>query len=112
MTQQELYQALKSLGLPVTYSHWVEGDPNNPPPPPPYLAYRYAYSSDIMADNQNYVGRGNWQVELYSENKDLANEAKIEALFKSLRLPFTKVETWLASEGLRQVIYEVQLIGG
>jgi hypothetical protein len=108
MTQQELYQALQTTGLPLAYSHFPEGSA----PTPPYIVYLYTYSSDIMADNHNYVGRGNWQVELYSKSKDLANEKKVQDLLKSLRLPYRKTEAWLASEKLRQVVYEVQLIGG
>jgi hypothetical protein len=108
MTQQELYQALQTTGLPLAYSHFPEGSA----PTPPYIVYLHAYSSDIMADNHNYVGRGNWQVELYSKTKDLVSEKKVEDLLKSLRLPYRKTETYLESEKLRQVIYEVQLIGG
>lgn len=108
MTQQELYQALQTTGLPLAYSHF----PESSAPTPPYIVYLYTYSSDIMADNHNYVGRGNWQVELYSKTEDLVSEKKVQDLLKSLRLPYRKTEAWLASEGLRQVIYEVQLIGG
>lgn len=112
MTQQELYQALLTLGLPVAYSHFAEGGPSSPPPSPPYIIYLYTNSADVMADNQNYVERGNWQIELYSKTKDLVSEGKIEALLKSLRLPYRKFETFIESERLRQVIYEVQLLEG
>lgn len=108
MTTAELYTQLLTLKLPVAYSHFPADDA----PQPPYIVYLHAYSSDMMADNQNYVGIGNYQVELYSRNKDTANEAALEALFKSNRLPYRKTEAWLASEGLRQVVYEIQLIGG
>jgi hypothetical protein len=108
MTQQELYQALQTLGLPVAYSHFPEDEA----PQPPYLVYLHAYSGDVMADNQNYVERSNWQVELYSESKDLVSEKKVQDLLKYLRLPYRKTETYLTSEKMRQVVYEVQLIGG
>jgi hypothetical protein len=111
MTQGELYQALLTLALPVAYHSFPAGDPAHPPPSPPYIVYLYAYSSDIMADNRNYAGRGNWQIELYTKSKDPASEKKVQDLLKSLRLPYRKTETYLESEKLRQVIYEVQLIG-
>lgn len=112
MTPAELYQQLLTLKLPVAYSHFPADDTDNPPPKPPYIVYLYVNSSDIMADNQNYLDIGNYQVELYSKSKDTVNEGKVEALFDSLSLPYRKSETRLDSEKLRQVVYEIQLIGG
>lgn len=111
MTQAELYQALKSLGMPVAYGEFPS-TPENPPPPPPFITYQFAYSSDLIADGTNYVEISNFQIELYTEKKDPASEAKVQNLLKTLCLPYSKVEAWLESEKLRQVIYEVQLIGG
>lgn len=105
MTQAELYQALKAIGYPVAYLHFEN------PPQPPYLVYLFTYSSDLMADNQNYVEVSNFQVELYTNKKDLAAERKVQDKLKELKLPYTKTETWIDSEKLFQVIYEIQLIG-
>ncbi|WP_025849114.1 hypothetical protein [Paenibacillus ehimensis] len=110
MTQAELFQALKSLGMPVAYGGF-ESTPENPPPPP-FITYQFAYSGDLMADNQNYVDIGNFQVELYTTKKDPAREQIVQNKLKELRLPYSKVEAWLDDEKLRQVIYEIQLVGG
>lgn len=106
MTQAELFTALKTLGMPVAYGEFTV------PTVPPFITYQFAYSNDKMADNQNYAEISNFQVELYTKYKDPASEALVQDLFKSLRLPYSKLETWLDSENLRQVIYEIQLIGG
>lgn len=106
MTQAELYQALKTLGMPVAYSFFTQ------PTQPPFIAYQFVYLSDMMADNQNYIDVAVYQVELYTKNKDPASEKKVQDLFKSLRLPYSKVEAYIESEGLRQIIYEIRLIGG
>lgn len=111
MTQAELFQALKALGIPVAYGEFVS-TPENPAPPPPFITYQFAYSSDLMADNHNYVDIGNFQIELYTLKKDLAVEKLIQDKLKELRLPYNKTEAWLDEEKLCQVIYEVQLIGG
>lgn len=111
MTQAELFQALKAIGYPVAYSQFRVDD-DNPPPAPPYLTYLFAYDDDIMADNQNYVEISNFQVELYTKIKDLAAERAVQGKLKELGLPYRKTETWLDSEKLFQVIYEIQLIGG
>lgn len=111
MTQAELYTALKSLGMPVAYLAFVE-TPLTPLPKPPYITYQFAYSGDMMADNYNYLEISNYQVELYTVKKDLAAEKLIQDKFKELRLPYQKVEAWLESEKLHQIIYEIQLVGG
>jgi hypothetical protein len=110
MTQPELFQALKSLGMPVAYSHF-EDTQQNPAPTPPFITYQFAYSNDMLADNANYVEISNFQVELYTNKKDLAAEKKVQDKLKELGLPYSKVEAWVEEEKLFQVIYEIQLIG-
>lgn len=104
MTQTELYDALKTLGMPVTYSHFRE------PPKPPYINYLFSYSGDLMADNQNYLPISNYQIELYAKQKDPVSEQKLQGLFSSLRLPYSKFETYIESEKIRQVVYTIQII--
>ncbi|MCM3783671.1 hypothetical protein M3231_11870 [Neobacillus mesonae] len=106
MNQAELFAALKSLGMPVAYLAFQS------PVQAPFITYHYAYSSDMMADNQNFVDIGNFQVELYTKIKDLAAEKKVQDKLKELRLPYSKTETWIEDEKLFQIIYEVQLLGG
>lgn len=106
MTQAELYTALKSLGLPVAYSSFATAVT------PPFITYQFAYSGDLMADNSNYLGINNFQVELYTKIKDLAAEKLVKDKLKELELPFTQTEAWLDDEKLFQNIFEIQLIGG
>lgn len=110
MTQADLFAALKSLGLPVTYSEFVS-TPENPAPLPPFINYQFSDSSDLMADNQNFAEIGNYQVELYTDKKDLAREKLVQDKLKELTLPYTKVEARIEEEKLYQVIYTIQLIG-
>ena len=106
MTLQELFQELKNIGYPVSYGSFAA------PVAPPYLIYQFAYSNDFMADGMNYLEVSNFQVELYTEYKDLEAEKKVQDKLKELKLPYMKIETYLESEKLYQVIYEIQLIGG
>lgn len=103
MTQTELYNHLKSIGLPIKYSHFTDI------PPPPYITYVFAYSNDLIADNINYHPISNFQVELYTNKKDLASEKLVEDKLKELELPYLKLETYLDSEKVFQIIYEVQI---
>ncbi|MNJ40242.1 hypothetical protein D3C77_351320 [compost metagenome] len=105
MTLAELNTALRATGYPVAYSHFKSEVT------PPYIAYLFAYSSDLIADNTNFLEIGNFQVELYTEIKDLTAEGKVQTVLKNLDLPYSKSETFIDDEKLFQIIYEIQLIG-
>ena len=106
MTQADLFAALKSLGLPVAYGEFTQSTS------PPFITYQFYNNDDLFADNQNYVAVDNFQVELYTTKKDLAKEKLVQDKLKELNLPYSKSETYLESEKMRQVVYEIQLIGG
>jgi len=110
MTLEGLYQSLKAIGYPVFYSHPTVND-HNPPPTPPYLTYLFSYSNDIIADNVNYIDVSQMQIELYTKIKDPSVENNVQDKLKELELPYYKHETYLDSENLFQIIYEIQLIG-
>ncbi len=105
MTQVELLNLLKATGYPVAYSHFKTE------PAAPYLVYLFSYDADLMADNRNYVEISNFQVELYTEIKDLAAEKKVQNALKGAELAYRKTETLIESENLYQILYEIQLIG-
>lgn len=106
MTETELYTELVSLGLPVAYSSFSK------PTPPPFIIYLFTADSDVKADNHNYVGVSNYDIELYTAKKDKTLEGLLEAKLKELRLPYSKVENWLGAEELHQITYGIQLVGG
>jgi len=106
MTQAELYQALKSIGYPVAYGSFSS------PVTPPFIAYQFAYSNDLIADNINYVTIDDFQIELYTAKKDLVAEQKVQEKLKELGLPYRKFEAYLDSEKLLQIVYEIQILGG
>ena len=107
MTLAELFTALKTLGLPVAYAEFTQ------PTAPPFICYQFTYSGDnLVADNANVIDVDNIDIELYTVTKDLAREKLVEDKLKELELPYRKVETLIESENLRQVIYEIQIVGG
>jgi len=96
-----LFALLKTTGLPVAYHHFTS------PPSPPYIVYLFSYSSNFGADNKVYDAEKNFQVELYTKAKDLTSEALIEGLFDTNDIYWDKTETYIDSEGLYQVLYEI-----
>jgi hypothetical protein len=96
-----LFALLKTTNLPVAYHHFTS------PPTPPYIVYLFSYSSNFGADNKVYDAEKNFQVELYTTNKDPTSEALIEGLFDANDIYWDKTETYIESEGLYQVLYEI-----
>ena len=101
MDEVTLFNLLKSTGLPVAYHHFTS------PPTPPYIVYLFSYSSNFGADNKVHKEIPNYQVELYTKTKDPAAEALIEGLFDDNDIYWEKTETYIESEDLYQVLYEI-----
>ncbi len=101
MDEATLYALLKTTKLPVAYHHFVS------PPSPPYIVYLFSYSSNLGADNKVYKEFKNFQVELYTNKKDTASEKLIEDVFGANSIYWEKTETYIDSEGLYQVLYEI-----
>ena len=101
MDEATLFQLLKTTGLPVAYHHFTS------PPSPPYVVYLFSYSSNFGADNKVHSQADNYQVELYTKTKDPTSEALIEGLLDAHEIYWDKTETYIDSEGLYQVLYEI-----
>lgn len=97
----ELLRLLESTGLPVAYNHFKK------PPNLPYIIYLLSYTSNFAADNKVHEKINNYQVELYSRNKDVASETLIEDLFDANSIFYNKTETYIDSEDFFQVLYEI-----
>ncbi|MBH0174713.1 hypothetical protein IHV09_14185 [Fictibacillus sp. 23RED33] len=109
MTLAELKAILDQTGYPVTYSHF-KGTPENPVPYPPYICYLEVYSTNLFADNRVYKKYPNIQIELYTKNKDLIAESKLESVLDGNEIPYETNENFIDSQSLFQKIYEVRLI--
>lgn len=101
---KELYNHLKSIGLPIAYNNFTTEQI------PPYLIYKFSYSNDFMADNINYKEISNFQIELYTNKKDLNSEKMIEDKLKEIEMPYSKLENRINEERLYEIVYQIQLI--
>ncbi|KGL45062.1 hypothetical protein EP56_05755 [Listeriaceae bacterium FSL A5-0209] len=109
MKATDLLIILAETGLPVAYSHFVETNKTKVPDPP-YIVYKEVDSDNMFADNIVYAQSLNYDVELYTNKKDPASEALVEALFERFELPFNSHEVWIDSEKMFQKTYELRLI--
>lgn len=103
--QSDLYQILKTTGMPVGYRKFKTEQT------PPYITYAKAFSRDLVGGSQNLFKVGHYQIELYTTEKDLVSEAKVENALKAARIPYQTFEADIPSENLLQVVYTVVIPG-
>jgi hypothetical protein len=108
VTQPELYTLLNTTGFPVAYHHFKVDD-NNPPPEPPYVVYLRENDENISSDSKVHGKFKNYRVELYTSKKDLVAEQKLEAVLEKVDPEFETSETYIDSEKLFEVIYQIQV---
>ena len=106
MSMQKLYTALSGTDIPVAYRSFITSQT------PPFIVYLYSSSDDFYADDENYVQVGNWQVELYTETKDVTSEQTVENALREAGFTWAKYEAWLNEEDLLQVLYLIQDVEG
>lgn len=100
MTLTELVQKLVSLGYPVAYDHFVSAQT------PPFIVYLNPSDNIMGADNKVLHKTKNINVEVYTTQKDLALEAKIEKLFDDNEIYYDDPdEVFLSSENVYQRTY-------
>ena len=101
---QDLYEGLVATGYPVAYRAFKSAQE------PPFIVYLFANSADLMADNENYQPLSDYQVELYSEDKELVAEAAVETALRGLGLAWSKSEAYIDTEQMVEILYEVRIV--
>ena len=99
-----LFQALAGTHLPTVYRAWPEGQA----PALPFVCYRERGVANFAADNTAYTSAVDFDVELYSREKDLASEALVEGVLSSFGV-WGKTETYIDSEKCYCIVYTIQL---
>jgi len=106
MKLSELYSLLKTIGIPVTYSHFEEGQA----PALPYICYLEVSTENFKADGKVYQKVTDVDIELYTRFKDLNIEDSIEQLLNENGIPWDSDEIYINDEKVFQKTYEVRLI--
>lgn len=106
MTEREVFQMIKSIGFPTAYHHFEEGQE----PEKPYLVYLYPGTNNFAADGTVYQGINRLDIELYTERKELESEKRVEAVLKEHGFFYEKTETYLESEKMYEVLYEMEVL--
>lgn len=101
----EILSILEETGIDFAYDHFAEGDA----PDPPFICYLAPYSDHFAADGVPYLKVSAFHVELYTDAKDPASEAAVEAALERHGVFWERSETWIESERLYETIYSFEL---
>ena len=105
MTYEEINEMMAEMGLPYAYHHFAEGES----PQPPFLLFLSPSEDTFSADNVAYHSFKRLDIELYTNKKNPAMEEEIEAVLTQHEIYFTKTESWIASEKMYEVLYEMTI---
>lgn len=104
-TLAELYEQLKTLGIPIAYRAFAKGEE----PAFPYLIYYREGTTGVIADNTNYYVVPYVVLELYYIEHDEQLESAVESILDEMETPFEKYETYIDEEKMSQTVYEISL---
>lgn len=105
-TREEIKIMMESMDLPLAYYQFDEGTAQTPP----YVVFFYSQDSDVYADNKNFVDKEQLNVELYTRYRDFDLEKQVEAVLESNDFTYDKQASFIDSEKLYQIAYEMEVI--
>ena len=105
MTIEEIKALVKSIGFDATYYQW----PEKKVPPLPYVVWYFPRSVNFAADDQVYQEIEELNIELYTAEKDFTAEAVVENVLDGAGIVWDKSETYLKSEDMYEVLYEMEV---
>lgn len=106
MTLQEIQALVDSVGVPSAYFQFTE----NTAQPTPFICWYLPESDNFHADGVVYATLSTLVVELYTDEKDFALEAAVEAALDGAELGWQKEETCIGSEhSLWMVTYTTEV---
>lgn len=106
MTQHDIAAVMAGIGLPTAYYQFTEDTAQ----PPPFICFYISGSNDFTADNKNYRAIRELVVELYTDEKDYALEARVESALQSAGIVYQSVETYIESERMMMVAYTADIL--
>lgn len=105
MILEDVMEILEETGYPIAYHHFEEGQE----PELPYIVYLSPQTENVMADGKTYIKIDELNVELYTEEKDLKAERRLEDVLEVHGLSWQKTEAYLETEKMYEVLYEMEV---
>ena len=101
----EFKAELEKLDIPIQYRAFESGQA----PQLPYILFYEDDSDNIFADNSNWFDVLNVACELYTDEKDIELETKLQKLLYDLEIEYNSTETFIDSENMYLKAYDVQI---
>ncbi|MDE6789840.1 MAG: hypothetical protein K2J47_11070 [Ruminococcus sp.] len=105
MNYEAINEMMLEMGLPFAYHHFAEGES----PKPPFLIFLSPGENTFSADNLMYHSFKKLDIELYTDEKSPETEERVEEVLLRHNIFYTKTETWIASEEMYEVLYEMEV---
>ena len=105
MNYEQICEMMQETGLPFAYHHFAEGEA----PKPPFLLFLTKGEYTFGADNIMYHSFKRLNIELYTDEKSPDTEKAVEDILTSHGIYYSKSETYIESERLYEVLYEMEV---
>ena len=105
MIYEEINEMMQETGLPFAYHHFAEGES----PDPPFTLFLSPGENTFGADNLMYFSFKTLHIELYTDAKSPESEERVEEVLTQHNIYYTKTETWIESEKLYEVLYQMEV---
>ena len=106
MTYAQVDDLVAEIGVPYAYYQFREGTAQSCP----FVCFYFTDSNDFLADDCNYAPIRPLIIELYTDVKDFALEATVEAALNGAGLVYERSESYIDSERMNMVAYSMQVI--
>jgi hypothetical protein len=106
MTPGEIKTMIDAVGIPSAYYQFADDTEQATP----FICYFFTSNNDLSADNINYCCIERLNIELYTDTKDFALEARLEQILTEHEIFFAKEETYIDSERMHETIYTSDVI--
>ena len=103
----KLLEIIGETGIPSAYDHFAEGEAVDPP----FITYLLTGSDNFSADGKVYYKISDVHIELYTDAKDPEVEGIVEAVLDEHGIFYEKMEVWIDTEKLYEVLYSFQMEG-
>ena len=107
MDIRDLKEVLESVGIPVVYHSFQSSGLKVQPPP--YIVYLIKSSDNIGADDKVYQKQYIVHIELYSKQKNIKLEQKLEDALDKASIFYDKTELYIEEEKMFEILYEIKI---
>ena len=105
MSKERLEEMLAETGFSFQYHHFTEENAVDPP----FIVWLNEESANFYADGVVYAVIDAVNIELYTDEKDHELEKRIEEIFKNYNVSWEKEETYIDSEQMYEVLYQMEV---